>query len=274
MTGVAERLIVTSGRLCAWLVVCAPVSVVAIIAYAAMQVRDRPADVSYVAPVAMTLVIAAVAAALGGALGAAFAFASAELGRQTFASVARVCVAVIRAVPPVVFGWLAWLVILRATLGGAAKHPPQIWMMVVAAIAVLSALVIPPTFGAVLHALDRVPSEIRTAAAAAGASRAHVAFRVLIPLVERTLWAAIAMNFARAAGEATAVTLIFVAGAFFQWPIAGVVLGTSLLGAHAAGSSSDLVLLGQAAAAGLVLTAFGFIAVIIANRFDRRIAWS
>ena len=270
MTGLAERLIITSGRLCAWLVVFAPVSVVAVIAYAAMEVRDRPADISYVAPIAMTVVIAAV----GGGLGAALAFASAELGQPRLARVVRMCIAVLRSVPPLVLGWLAWLIIMPTTYSLGAKTPPQTWVLVAAAITVLAVLVVPPSFAAVLHALDRVPEEIRAAAAASGASRVQVAFQVLVPLVERTLWAAIAMGFARAAGEATAVTLVFIAGAFFQWPLAGVALGTSLTGAAAAGSSGDLLLLGQAAAAGLVLTSFGFVAVLVANRFDRRIAWT
>jgi phosphate transport system permease protein len=274
MTGLAERLIITSGRLCAWLVVCAPVSVVAVIAYAAMQVRDRPADISYVAPIAMTLVIAAVAAAVGGGLGAVLAFASAELGQPRLARVVRMCVAVLRSAPPLVLGWLAWLIIMPTAYSLGAKTQPQTWVLVFAAILVLAALVVPPAFGAVLHALDRVPADTRAAAAASGASRAQVAFQVLVPLVERTLWAAIAMGFARAAGEATAVTLVFVAGAFYQWPLAGVALGTSLAGANAAGTSGDLLSLGQAAAAGLVLTSFGFVAVIIANRFDRRISWA
>ncbi len=274
MTGFAERLIIVLGRLCAWLVVAAPVSVVAIIAYAAMQVRDRPADISYVAPIATTIIIAAVAAAIGGALGAALAVASAEFGSQGFTRVVRLCVAVLRATPPVVIGWLAWLAIIPAAYGTGARTSPQTWAMVTAAIVSLAILVVPRAFGAVLHALGRVPEEMRAAAAATGASRPNVAYRVLIPLVERTLWASIAMGFARAAGEATVVTLVFVAGEFYQWPLAGVVLGTSLAGASAAGTSVDLVLLGQAAAAGLVLTAFGFVAVIIANHFDRRMEWT
>jgi len=274
MTGFGERLVVTLGRICAWLVVCAPVSVVAIIAYAAMEVRDRPADVSYVAPIAMTLVIAGVSAAVGGALGAALAFATAQWNYTPFANAVNAFKEVLGAVPPVVFGWLAWVLIMPAAYGNKTAHGPQVWVLASAAILVLSALVIPPAFAAVLRALARVPDDIRAAAAAAGANRTQVAMLVLLPLVARTVWAAIALAFARAAGEATAVTLVFVAAALYQWPLAGVVLGTSLIDAGVSGTSAGLVLLGQVAAAGLVLTAFGFLAVMVANRFDRRIAWS
>src|SRR5579863_4985505 len=129
MTGLAERLIITSGRLCAWLVVCAPVSVVAVIAYAAMQVRDRPADVSYVAPIAMTLVIACVAASVGGLLGAALAFATAQWNFTAFAHAMHIFTEVLGAVPTVVLGWLAWLLIMPAAYESKAAHGPQLWLL-------------------------------------------------------------------------------------------------------------------------------------------------
>ena len=70
-------------------------------------------------------------------------------------------VAVLGAFPPVVLGWLAWVLIIPAAYGVGANHSPRVWMMPADAILVLTVLVIPPAFGAVVRALGRVPEEIR-----------------------------------------------------------------------------------------------------------------
>ena len=274
MTGFGARVIIMAGRLCAWLVVSVPVAVVGVIAFAAMEVRDRPADISYAAPVAMTITIAALAAGVGALLGAAFAFVSAEFGLPWIARVARLLVAGLRGLPPVVLGGLGWMIIIPQTFGVSGAHAaPPAWQAVLMAVTVLTVMLIAPAFGATMHALNRIPAITREAAVAAGANRPLIAAAVLLPLVARTLWAAMALGFARAAGEATAVTLIFLALAFDERPLGAVVIGTSLHGVAAFASNETLVLLGQASAAGLVLIAFGFAAVSAANRFDRHIVW-
>ncbi|HKW44029.1 MAG TPA: hypothetical protein VJN22_00140 [Candidatus Eremiobacteraceae bacterium] len=274
MARFGTRLIIMAGRLCAWLVICVPVAVVGVIAFAAMEVRDRPADISYAAPVAMTITIAALAAGIGATLGAAFAFISEECGWPWLARVARLVIAGLRAIPPVVLGGLGWMITIPAAFGLPGTHAaPPAWQAVLVAVAMLTAMLIAPSFGATMHALRRVPAITREASAAAGATRPLIAAAVLLPLVSRTLWAAMALGFARAAGEATAVTLIFLALAFDQRPLGAVIIGTSLHAVSASGSNETLVLLGQASAAGLLLIAFGFAAVSAANRFDRTIIW-
>jgi ABC-type phosphate transport system permease subunit len=275
MTGFGTRIIVMAGRLCAWLVVGVPVVVVAVIAFAAMEVRDRPPDISYAAPVAMTISIAALSAGIGAVLGAALAFLSAEFGRPWLSRAVRLVIAGLRAIPPVVLGWLGWLIVIPRTFLTTGAHATQSsWQPVAVAVMMLALLVVAPAFGAVMHALARIPDVTRAAAASAGATRSRIALAVLLPLVTRTLWASIALGFARAAGEATAVWLIFFAGSVGQSPLAAFVIGASLHGVTAAGSTETLILLGQASAAGLVLTALGFGAVSMANRFDRNIAWA
>ena len=275
MTGFGTRVIMTAGRLCAWLVVAVPVAVVGVIAFAAMEVRDRPADISYAAPVAMTITIAALAAGLGASIGAALAFISEEFGQPWLNRVARLVIAALRAVPPIVWGGLGWAIIIPSTFGRPGTHasPPE-WQAVSVAVMMLTFMLIAPAFGATMHALHRIPAVTREGAAAAGAARPLIAIAVLLPLVARTLWAAMSLGFARAAGEASAVTLIFLALAFGQRPLGAVLVGASLHGVSASGSNETLVLLGQASAAGLVLIALGFAAVSAANRFDKYIAWA
>lgn len=274
MTGFGSRVIITAGRLCAWLVVGVPVAVVGVIAFAAMEVRDRPADISYAAPVAMTITIAALAAFVGASFGAALAFVSEEFGWPWLNRVARLAIAALRGIPPVVLGGLGWAIIIPPAFGHPGTHAaPPAWQAVSVAVTMLTAMLIAPAFGATMHALHRIPAVTREAAAAAGATRPLIAAAVLLPLVARTLWAAMSLGFARAAGEATAVTLIFLALAFDQRPLGAVLVGASLHGVAAASSNETLVLLGQASAAGLVLIALGFAAVSAANRFDRNILW-
>lgn len=274
MTGFGAKVIIMAGRLCAWLVVAVPVAVVGVIAFAAMEVRDRPADISYAAPVAMTITIAALSACVGASIGAALAFVSEEFGWPWLTRIARLIIAALRAVPAVVLGGIGWMIMIPPTYGNPGTHlAPPAWQAVLIAVAVLTAMLIAPAFGATMHALQRIPRITRDAAAAAGAARPLIAAAVLLPLVARTLWAAMALGFARAAAEATAVTLIFLALAFDSRPLGAVVIGTSLHGVAMSSSNETLVLLGQASAAGLVLIAFGFAAVSAANRFDRTIAW-
>ncbi|MFI5389255.1 MAG: hypothetical protein ACHQY2_06005 [Candidatus Eremiobacterales bacterium] len=274
MTGFGAKIIIMAGRLCAWLVVAVPVAVVGVIAFAAMEVRDRPADISYAAPVAMTITIAALAAGVGATIGAAFAFVSEEFGWPWLTRIARLAIAGIRAVPAVVLGGIGWLIIIPPAFGSPGSHSgPPAWQAVLIAVAALTVMLIAPAFGATMHALHRIPRITRDAAAAAGAARPLIAAAVLLPLVARTLWAAMALGFARAAAEATAVTLIFLALVFDLRPLGAVVIGTSLHGVAMSASNETLVLLGQASAAGLVLIAFGFAAVSAANRFDRNISW-
>jgi ABC-type phosphate transport system permease subunit len=199
-----------------------------------MEVRDRPADISYAAPVAMTITIAALAAGVGALLGAAFAFVSEEFGLPWIARVSRLIVAGLRGFPPVVFGGLGWMIIIPRTFGLPGTHAaPPAWQAVLMAVTVLTLMLIAPAFGATMHALRRIPARTREAAVAAGAARPLIAAAVLLPLVSRTLWAAMALGFARAAGEATAVTLIFLALRVAQRPLRKVVIGKTVQGVAA-----------------------------------------
>lgn len=116
------------------------------------------------------------------------------------------------AVPSVVYGWLAlvYLVPLVASIGhalygGGATVGGE---GLLAAALLLGVMIGPTVFLLSLDALSRVPSDLRRASAALGASPLQTAFRVVVPSAWRGLIIAVFFGFARAAGETMAVQMV------------------------------------------------------------------
>jgi phosphate transport system permease protein len=115
------------------------------------------------------------------------------------------------AVPSVVYGWLALVYLIpqmekvaHATLGSSAGGGEGL-----ATAAVLLGVMIAPTVILLsLDALARVPSALRDASAALGASPWQTAARVVVPHGWRGIVVAVFFGFARAAGETMAVQMV------------------------------------------------------------------
>ena len=115
------------------------------------------------------------------------------------------------AVPSVVYGWLALVYLIpqmekvaHLTLGERATGGEGL-----ATAAVLLGVMIAPTVLLLsLDALARVPSALRDASAALGASPWQTAMRVVVPHGWRGIIIAVFFGFARAAGETMAVQMV------------------------------------------------------------------
>jgi phosphate transport system permease protein len=116
------------------------------------------------------------------------------------------------AVPSVVYGWLALVYLVpqvaklaHALLGQDAAVGGE----GLASSAILLAIMIGPTVMLLsADALARVPSSLRDASAALGASTWQTAFRVTMPYSWRGIVVAVFFGFARAAGETMAVQMV------------------------------------------------------------------
>jgi phosphate transport system permease protein len=116
------------------------------------------------------------------------------------------------AIPSVVYGWLALVYLVPVmehvahTLKGADAPVTGEGL---ASSAVLLAIMVAPTVLLLsLDALARVPSALREASAALGASPWQTAFRVSLPYAWRGVLVAVFFGFARAAGETMAVQMV------------------------------------------------------------------
>jgi phosphate transport system permease protein len=115
------------------------------------------------------------------------------------------------AVPSVVYGWLALVYLIpqmekvaHALLGDRATGGEGL-----ATAAVLLGVMIAPTVLLLsLDSLGRVPSALRDASAALGASPWQTAMRVVVPHGWRGIIVAVFFGFARAAGETMAVQMV------------------------------------------------------------------
>jgi ABC-type phosphate transport system permease subunit len=124
-----------------------------------------------------------------------------------------------------------------------------------AATAVLAAMVMPTTCALVTRALRRVPASTRQAAAAAGASRLQTTALVILPALRRRIGAALLAAFARAAGEATALQILFTALAAYGMIPAATTASWIFATATAAPSANSAAALSLAALALLVVGA-------------------
>ena len=135
-----------------------------------------------------------------------------ELAPRSVRAVYQRVMEVAAALPSVVYGWLALLLLVprmdtvARLVHGESAHVGGEGL---ASAAVLLGIMIAPTVLLLsLDALARVPSSLRDASAALGASRFQTAFRVSAPYAWRRILVAVFFGFARAAGETMAVQMV------------------------------------------------------------------
>lgn len=158
-----------------------------------------------------TFVSAAGAIVVGAVPAVLAALWTTELAPRSARSVYRRTMEVAAAVPSVVYGWLA-LVYLVPQMEKVAHHlrgEGATGGEGLASAAVLLGIMIAPTVLLLsLDSLSRVPSALRDASAALGASPWQTATRVILPGGWRGIVVAVFFGFARAAGETMAVQMV------------------------------------------------------------------
>ena len=158
-----------------------------------------------------TFVSAAGAIVVGAVPAVLAALWTTELAPRSTRSFYRRTMEVAAAVPSVVYGWLA-LVYLVPQMEKVAHHlrgEGATGGEGLASAAVLLGIMIAPTVLLLsLDSLSRVPSALRDASAALGASPWQTATRVILPGGWRGIVVAVFFGFARAAGETMAVQMV------------------------------------------------------------------
>jgi phosphate transport system permease protein len=206
---VSEGLFTALARACAVIVAAVPIAVGGALVWLAVRALNASAGMEQLpvtlALVAFTLAVSAAAAIAGGILGIGCAFAAEELSPAPVRGAILASIEFLGAMPAVAFGWFAASAISRLTKDQIAGASTPF----VAASIVLAIMVAPTACALATRALRRLPDAVRHAAAAAGASRLQTTALVMMPALRRRLAAATLAAFARAAGEATALQILF-----------------------------------------------------------------
>jgi len=221
-----------------------------------------------------TVVTTAVAIAIAAPVGLGAAIALAELVPSKVAAIATTLVELLAAVPSIVVGLWALLVLsplFRAhvepflhsvpVLGGAVFGGPDYGPSILLAAVVLSIMTLPTLVSLSRSALRTVPVADREAAMALGATRWQVVRKVVWPAARPGIAAAVTLAIGRALGEAIAVALVI--GNEPSWPHSlvgpGATLGSSIVNQFAEAQP------GLGASSVIALGAVLFVLTVVVN---------
>ncbi|WP_251319810.1 phosphate ABC transporter permease subunit PstC [Flintibacter muris] len=129
----------------------------------------------------------------------------AKLAPTQVKSIVEAAVSLLAGIPSVVYGLVGMLVLVPGTR--ALFHVPD-GASLLAAIIVLSVMILPSIIKVSITALEAVPTEYEDASLALGATSIETYFRVSVPAARSGIAAAVVLGVGRAIGEAMAVMMV------------------------------------------------------------------
>lgn len=129
----------------------------------------------------------------------------AKLAPTQVKSIVEAAVSLLAGIPSVVYGLVGMLVLVPGTR--ALFHVPD-GASLLAAIIVLSVMILPSIIKVSVTALEAVPKEYEDASLALGATSIETYFRVSVPAARSGIAAAVVLGVGRAIGEAMAVMMV------------------------------------------------------------------
>ena len=129
----------------------------------------------------------------------------AKLAPTQVKSIVEAAVSLLAGIPSVVYGLVGMLVLVPGTR--ALFHVPD-GASLLAAIIVLSVMILPSIIKVSITALEAVPKEYEDASLALGATPIETYFRVSVPAARSGIAAAVVLGVGRAIGEAMAVMMV------------------------------------------------------------------
>lgn len=129
----------------------------------------------------------------------------AKLAPTQVKSIVEAAVSLLAGIPSVVYGLVGMLVLVPGTR--ALFHVPD-GASLLAAIIVLSVMILPSIIKVSITALEAVPKEYEDASPALGATSIETYFRVSVPAARSGIAAAVVLGVGRAIGEAMAVMMV------------------------------------------------------------------
>ena len=142
---------------------------------------------------------------IGVPIGSFCAVYLARIAPKKLREVMELCIGVLAGIPSVVYG-LVGMTILVPGIRVLFNVPDGASLM--AAIIVLTVMILPSVINVSLSALDAVPREYEEASLALGATDIETYFRVTVPAAKSGIFTAIVLGIGRAIGEAMAIMMV------------------------------------------------------------------
>lgn len=264
MAGPWERLFVGASRLAAWCVVLTPFAIIALLLVASLTGQQRPDPVFFlgnlVVELLATLIVGVVGAAIGASIGIGMALLTRELVSGKLSQVISFAAAGLATFPAVVLGWFGAILILPVLPGHTSAA------VFAAACVVVTIAVIARSNVLAVRSLEALANSLREAAAAVGATAGRVTAHVTIPACKRELVGIYADALSRAIGEATGVSIVFLAAARAGYPVSLFTIPSSIM-THA--HTMQLIDAGIAQSALLILVLAAISKTVAARRIGK-----
>lgn len=139
----------------------------------------------------------------------------AETAPQKLAAIVKPAVELLSGIPSVIYGLLGILLLCPAMykleqkiFAGSESHQFTGGANLISAVLVLAVMILPTVINISESALRSVPSNLRAASLAMGASRIQTIFKVTLPAAKSGIVTAIVLGVGRAIGEAMAISLV------------------------------------------------------------------
>lgn len=179
--------------------------------------KPAAAEPSYgILYVILTSIVGTVLAVLLGVpIGLLTAVFLAETAPRRLAAIVKPAVELLAGIPSVIYGLLG-LIILNplmykielAIFKGSDTHQFTGGANLLSAVLVLAVMILPTVINISESAIRAVPSQLKSASLALGASHIQTIFKVIIPAAKSGIITAIVLGVGRAIGEAMAITLV------------------------------------------------------------------
>lgn len=157
----------------------------------------------------------AMAVLLGVPIGVLTAVFLAETAPKKLAFVVKPAVELLAGIPSVIYGLLGLMILNPlmyrlelAIFKGSETHQFTGGANLLSAVIVLAIMILPTVINISEAAIRAVPSSLKSASLALGASRMQTIFKVILPAAKSGIITAVVLGVGRAIGEAMAITLV------------------------------------------------------------------
>ena len=153
----------------------------------------------------------------------------AEVAPKRLAGIVKPAVELLAGIPSVIYGLLGILILNplmykleTAIFKGSETHQFTGGANLISAVIVLAIMILPTVINISESAIKAVPSHLKAASLAMGASHIQTIFKVILPAAKSGIVAAIVLGVGRAIGEAMAISLVSGSSVNFPLPFNSV----------------------------------------------------
>ena len=147
-----------------------------------------------------------------------------EVSEKHFAAIVQPAVELLAAIPSVIYGLLGSMLLNpliykleRLIFKGSDTHQFTGGSNLLAAVIVLAIMILPTVINMSVSAIRAVPTELRSASLALGATKIQTIFKTTIPAAKSGIMTGIVLGIGRALGEAMAINMV--AGGAVNMPL-------------------------------------------------------